>query len=162
MDAMRHQTQGHTGYGQQQGGYNYQQPLPEQHRGMQGGFMDEIREIAYGRKPIPEELKAVVCAIVKEQTDGMLGQFGYSQQGMPGYEDSHQKYKETIEELRDAANVIEAEKKFDNHFSDLTSEDKKVLKTEVNRPSIKKLAQMVNMSPERFLEVKRGLKFKLK
>ena len=162
MDAMRHQTQGHTGYGQQ-GGYGYQQPLPEQHRGMQGGFMDEIREIAYGRKPIPEELKAVVCAIVKEQTDGMLGQFGYSQQGMTGYEGGqHQRYKEALEELREAPNPIEAEKKFDQFFTDLTPEDKKVLKQLINRPSTKKLAQMVNMQPDRFMEVKRGLEHKLK
>lgn len=151
----------HGGYGQQ-GEHEYRGSYGELHRGAQGGFMEELREWAYGRKAIPEEFKAVVCSIMKEQTDNMLGQYGYTQQGSEHGSEHHHRYKETLEELRDVPSIVDAEKKFDHYFSDLTSEDKKVLKAEVNRPSMKKLAQMSNMTLDRFMEVKRGLEHKLK
>ena len=118
-----------------------------------------FRSVAYGETPCPEELKQVILGVVGEQANGMLAQYGYHHQGG---DDQHHRYKEVLEELRDVPNVIEAEKKFDNYFSDLSLEDRKVLKQLVNRPSLKKMAQMVNMAPERFMEVKRGLEHKLK
>ena len=126
--------------------------------------MHEIIEMAHGRKPIPEELKAVVCAITKEQTDRMLEQYGYTQSAHEGGHDSehHRRYKAALEELRDIPNVTEAVKRASQFFDDLTEEDKKVLQQILNRPSYKKMAQMVNMPPERFMEVKRDLERKHK
>lgn len=163
MDYMRQQTQGghfggyqpHGGYGGYHGSYN------DPHKGTQGDFMEEIYEMAHGRKPIPEELKAIICTVVKEQTDSMLGQYGYTQHGQPGRE-QHLRYKEILEELRDVPNVTEAVKRATQHFDDLTEEDKKVLQQILNRPSYKRMAQMVNMTPERFMEVKHDLERKLK
>lgn len=151
----------HGGYGQQ-GGHEYRGGYGEPHRGAQGGFMEELRDWAYGRKPVPEEFKAVVCSIMKEQTDNMLGQYGYTQQGGAGGDEHHHRYKEALEELRDVPNVMEAVKRAGQYFDNLTEEDKKVLQQILNRPSYKKMAQMVNMAPERFMEVKRGLEHKLK
>lgn len=91
----------------------------------------------------------------------MLAQYGYSQQGS-GYDDHHRRYKETLEELRDVPNVTEAVKKAAQHFENLTDEDRKVLQQILNRPSYKKMAQMVNMPVDRFLEVKHSLEQKLK
>lgn len=158
MEAMRHPF-GFQQHGYGQGGKGY---------GEQVDFMGEIREMAHGRKPIPEELKAVICAVTREETDRMLGQYGYTQGdhsgGHSGVHDSehHRRYKETLEELRDVHNVTEAVKRATQHFDDLTEEDKKVLHQILNRPSYKKMAQMVNMTPERFMEVKRELERKLK
>ncbi|MBR4007841.1 hypothetical protein [Fibrobacter sp.] len=123
-----------------------------------------FRSVAYGEQPCPEELKQVILGVVGEQANGMLAQYGYTQQGGEWGNDParHHRYKEVLEELRDVPNVIEAEKKFDHYFSDLSPEDKKVLKQLINRPSTKKLAQMVNMQPDRFMEVKRSLEHKLK
>ena len=154
MEAMRSPySLHHSGYAQ--GGKGY---------GEQCSCMHEIIEMAHGRKPIPEELKAVVCAITKEQTDRMLGQYGYTQGGHTSSQSSehHHRYKETLEELRDIPNVTEAVKRAGNYFDDLTDEDRKVLQQILNRPSYKKMAQMVNMTPERFMEVKRELENKLK
>ena len=140
----------HSGYGQ--GGKGY---------GEQVDFMGEIREMAHGRKPIPEELKAVVCAITKEQTDRMLGQYGYTQSGHSGGHsgdpERHRRYKKTLEDLRDITSVTEAVKRAEQHFDNLTDDHKKVLHQILNRPSYKRMAQMVNMSPERFMELKSEL-----
>jgi hypothetical protein len=163
MDFMRQQTHGgHFGGYPQQGGYGYHGGYNEPHRGAQGDFMEEIREMAHGRKPIPDEFKAIICAVVKEQTDSMLGQYGYTQHGGQHGGEQHIRYKETLEELRDIPNVTEAVKRASQYFDDLTEEDKKVLQQILNRPSYKKMAQMVNMTPERFMEVKRDLERKLK
>lgn len=158
---MRNPHSGYRGGYGQQGGYESPGGYGEPHRGMSSGFMEELREWAYGRKAIPEEFKAVVCAIMKEQTDNMLGQYGYTQQGGsdPG---RHHQYKEALEELRDVPNVADAVKRAPQYFDNLTEEDKKVLMQILNRPSYKKMAQSVNMTPERFMEIKRGLEYKLK
>ena len=147
--------------GGEQSGHEYRGGYGDPHRGAQG-FMEELREWAYGRKAIPEEFKAVVCSIMKEQTDNMLGQYGYTQQSSEHGSEHHHRYKETLEELRDVPNVIEAVKRAGQHFEGLTEDDKKVLQQILNRPSYKKMAQMVNMPPERFMEIKRGLEAKLK
>lgn len=137
-----------------QGGYGYQHGYSEPHKGSQDGFAAELRDMAYGRKPIPEEFKAVVCAIVKEQTDSMLGQYGYSQHGHGHHDDSDlQRYEETLEELREVPNVTEAMKRSGQYFDDLTDEDKKVLQQILNRPSNKQMAKMANMQHERFMEI---------
>lgn len=154
MEAMRSSySLHHSGYGQGEKCY-----------GEQCSCMHEIIEMAHGRKPIPEELKAVVCAITKEQTDRMLEQYGYTQSAHEGGHDSehHRRYKAALEELRDIPNVTEAVKRASQFFDDLTEEDKKVLQQILNRPSYKKMAQMVNMPPERFMEVKRDLERKHK
>jgi hypothetical protein len=162
MYFMRQQTQGgHFGGYPQQGGYGYHGGYNEPHRGAQGDFMEEIREMAHGRKPIPEEFKAVICATVKEQTDSMLGQYGYTQQDHHG-SDRHRRFKETLEELRDVPNVSDAMGKANQYFETLTEEERKVLHHLVNRPSIKKMAQMSGLSPERFLELRHSLEQKIK
>lgn len=122
-----------------------------------------FRSVAYGETPCPEELKQVILGVVGEQANGMLAQYGYTQTGMPGgHDDLHARYKATLEELRDIPNILDAEKRFDAHFNDLTPEERKVLKAIVNRPSIKKLAQTVGLPPERFTEIKHQLQYKLK
>lgn len=163
MDAMRQPHGGQQGGFVPQGGYGYQHGYVEPHKGLQDGFAAELREMAYGRKPISEELKAVVCAIFKEQTDSMLGLYGYSQHGQgPHGGSEHQRYKETLEDLRDIPNVTEAVKRAGQHFDNLTDDDKKVLQQILNRPSYKKMAQMAGMPYDRFMEIKRELEHKLK
>jgi hypothetical protein len=183
---MNYNNQYQGGYGQQypQGGYGGAQ-YPQhggQFRTPQVGYMGGLhnrpqqsgehesvlaffRAVAQGERPCPEEIKAVILGVVGEQANGMLAQYGYSQQGGGEWGNDpgrHHRYKEVLEELRDVPNLIEAEKKFDHYFSDLSPEDKKVLKQIVNRPSYKKMAQMVNMTPDRFMEIKRSLEHKLK
>lgn len=155
LEAMRHPF-GFQQHGYAQGGKSY---------GEQGDFMEEIREMAHGRKPIPEELKAVICAVTREETDRMLEQYGYTSSGQYGQHhnsDLHRKYKETLEELRDIPNVTEAVKRASQHFDDLTEEDKKVLQQLVNRPSLKKMAMAASVTPARFMEIKHELERKLK
>ena len=154
MDAMRQPQGGHHGGHSQHGGYGYQGGYGEQHHGYQRDFAEELRDMAYGRKPISEELKAVVCAIMKQQADNMLGQYGYSQHGQGHHDDSDlQRYEETLEELREVPNVTEAMKRSGQYFDDLTDEDKKVLQQILNRPSNKQMAKMANMQHERFMEI---------
>lgn len=164
------------GYGQQpsamgfhsqgghMGGQQHQYGRPPHQSGEHESVLAFFRAVAQGERPCPEELKAVILGVVGEQANGMLAQYGYTQQGGEWGNDPgrHHRYKEVLEELRDVPNLIEAEKKFDQFFSDLTPEDKKVLKQLINRPSMKKLAQQVNMTPDRFMEVKRSLEHKLK
>ena len=178
---MNYNNQYQGGYGQQypQGGYGGAQ-YPQhggQFHSQQGGYMGGLhnrpqqsgehesviaffRSVAQGERPCPEELRAVIQGDVGEQANGMLAQYGYTQQG--GGDEHHHRYKEALEELRDVPNVVEAVKRAGQYFDNLTEEDKKVLQQILNRPSHKKMAQMVNMAPERFMEVKRGLEHKLK
>lgn len=177
---MNYNNQYNGGYGQQypQGGYGGAQ-YP-QHGGQfhsQGGYMGGLhnrpqqsgehesvisffRAVAQGERPCPEELRAVILGVVGEQANGMLAQYGYTQMG--GGDEHHHRYKEALEELRDIPNVVEAVKRAGQYFTDLTDEDKKVLQQILNRPSYKKMAQLANLAPERFMEVKRGLEYKLK
>lgn len=178
---MNYNNQYNGGYGQQypQGGYGGAQypqhggQFHSQQVGYMGGLHNRpqqsgehesvisfFRAVAQGERPCPEELKAVILGVVGEQANGMLAQYGYTQQG--GGDEHHHRYKEALEELRDVPNVVEAVKRAGQYFTDLTEEDKKVLQQILNRPSYKKMAQMVNMAPERFMEVKRGLEHKLK
>lgn len=119
-----------------------------------------FRAVAYGEMPCPEELKQIIIGVVGEQANGMLAEYGYTQQG--GMPDSHARYKETLEELRGIPNVTEAVKKASQKFEGLTEEDRKVLQQILNRPSYRKMASMVNMPLERFMSVKHGLEHKLK
>lgn len=145
-----HSQGGHMGGNQ---GYQRRDNEPEQ-------VLCFFREVAEGKRQCPEELRAVILGIVGEQANGMLAQYGYQQQG--GDPEHHHRYKETLEELRDIPQVTEAVKRAGQYFENLTDEDKKVLQQILNRPSYKKMAQMVNMTPERFMEVKHGLEWKLK
>lgn len=145
------------------GGPHYGHIQPQPRHGEHDSVMEFFRSVAYGQRPCPEEVKQVVLGIMSEQANGMLAQYGYTQTGMPGgHDDLHARYKATLEELRDIPNILEAEKRFDAHFNDLTPEERKVLKAIVNRPSIKKLAQTVGLTPERFTEIKHQLQYKLK
>jgi hypothetical protein len=145
LEAMRHPF-GFQQHGYAQGGKSY---------GEQGDFMVEISEMAHGRKPIPEELKAVICAVTREETDRMIEQYGYTQSAHESGHDSerHRRYKKTLEELREITSVTEAVKRAEQYFNNLTDDHKKVLHQILNRPSYKRMAQMVNMSPERFMEL---------
>lgn len=158
----------HFGYGQSQypqhGGYGMGMPSTQGgYMGGQHGYEQVLgffREVAEGKRQCPEEIRAVILGVVGEQANGMLAQYGYQQQG--GNPEHHHRYKETLEELRDIPQVTEAVKRASQHFENLTDEDRKVLQQILNRPSYKKMAQMVNMTPERFMEVKRELEWKLK
>lgn len=141
------------------GGQQHQYGRSQHQNGEHESVLAFFRSVALGERPCPEELRAVILGVVGEQANGMLAQYGYTQQGGG---DQHHRYKEVLEELRDVPNLIEAEKKFDQYFTDLTPEERKVLKQLVNRPGIKKLAQMTNVTPERFMEIKHGLQYKLK
>lgn len=147
-----HSQGGHMG-GQQHG---FQQRREGEHEDVLAFF----RSVAYGERPCPEELRQVILGVVGEQANGMLAQYGYQQQG--GNPEHHHRYKEVLEELRDIPQVTEAVKRASQHFDNLTDEDRKVLQQILNRSSYKKMAQMVNMTPERFMEVKRELEWKLK
>lgn len=144
------------------GGQQHQYGRPQHQNGEHEKVIAFFRSVAYGETSCPEELKQVILGVVGEQANGMLAQYGYTQQGGQYGGDQHHRYKEALEELRDITNLADAEKKFDNYFIDLTTDDRKVLKQLVNRPSIKRLSQMAGMPPERFMEIKRGLEHKLK
>ena len=69
-----------------------------------GGFDAYIEDMANGRKPISDEFKAVVLAVVKEQTDDVMAQHGYTHHEQESYDkELHRKFKEKIEHLRDLA-----------------------------------------------------------
>lgn len=146
-----HSQGGHMG--SQHGGF---QPRRD---GEQEDILTFFRTVAYGERPCPEELKQIILGVVGEQANGMLAQYGYSQNA--GYDD-HRRYKEALEDLRDIPNVTEAVKKAGQMFEGLTDEDRKVLQQILNRPSYRKMASMVNMPLDRFMSVKHGLEQKLK
>lgn len=167
---MNYNNQYQGGYGQQYPQHGGQFHAPQvgymgglHNRPQQSGEHEKViaffRSVAYGETPCPEELKQIILGVVGEQANGMLAQYGYHQQGG---DDQHHRYKEVMEELRDVPNLTDAEKKFDQYFVDLTPDDRKVLKQKVNRPSNKKLAQLTNLTLDRFLEIDHGLPYKLK
>ncbi len=124
-------------------------------------FRDVLREAAYGRGEIPEELKIVILEVVKEQADSMLaGQGYYPEHGGHGGE-LHHRYKEVLDKLREIPSAMEAVKQFNKYFENLTEEDRKVLTQLIQRPPLKKQAAAAGVSPERFCEVDAELPYKL-
>jgi hypothetical protein len=133
--------------------------------GEQGGdFWDVLREAAHGRRPIPEELKIVIEEVVREQTERMLAGQGYypAAGGNEHGGELHHRYKEVLEKLREIPSAMEAVKQFGKYFDDLSEEERKVLTQLIQRPTIKKQAAAAGVSPERFMQLKHELQYKLK
>ena len=138
----------------------------QRHGVEQGGdFWDVLREAASGRRPIPEELRLVIEDVVRDQTERMLAEQGYiPAEGSKGGHGSelHHRYKEVLEKLREIPSAMEAVKHFGKYFDDLSEEERKVLTQLIQRPTIKKQAAAAGVSPERFMQLKHELQYKLK
>lgn len=126
------------------------------------GFDECITEMAYGRKPISDEFKAVVLAVVKEQTDDVMAQHGYTHHEQESYDkELHRKFKEKIEHLRDLA-PTDALRAIDEHFKNVTPAQRKVLQVLSQECSKRKMAEKAGMSVEDFMKHKHELEKQLK
>lgn len=120
-------------------------------------FEEYIFEVAHGRKPISEELKAVVLAIVKEQADGVMAQHGYMSQEVEDYDkEAHRKFKETVEKMRDMT-PTEAARAIDEYFSNVTPRQRKVLQVLSQECSERKMAEKAGISLEDFMKCEHEL-----
>lgn len=125
-------------------------------------FEEYISDVAHGRKPISDELKAVVLAIVKEQTDDVMAQHGYVTHEHDDYDKTaHRRFKETMEKMRDMS-PTEAARAIDEHFSNVTPHQRKVLQVLSQECSKRKMAEKANMSLEDFMKYKHELEKQLK
>ena len=127
-----------------------------------GGFDAYIEDMANGRKPISDEFKAVVLAVVKEQTDDVMAQHGYTHHEQESYDkELHRKFKEKIEHLRDLA-PTDALRAIDEHFKNVTPAQRKVLQVLSQECSKRKMAEKAGMSVEDFMKHKHELEKQLK
>lgn len=132
------------------------------HGGGHVGVEEYISDVANGRKPISEELKAVVLAIVKAQADDVMAQHGYTSHEHEDYDkDAHRKFKEKVERMRDMS-PTEAARAIDEHFSNVTPHQRKVLQVLSQECSKRKMAEKAGMSVEDFMKHKHELEKQLK
>lgn len=132
------------------------------HGGVHVGFEEYIFEVAHGRKPISDEFKSVVLAIVKEQADGVMAQHGYMSQEVEDYDkEAHRRFKEKVEKMRDMT-PTEAARAIDEHFSNVTPHQRKVLQVLSQECSKRKMAEKAGMSVEDFMKCKHELEKQLK
>lgn len=146
------------GYMSQGGGYNAQHgPY-----GSQGG---QYGELLYSR-----EFAEAVKRVSRETMDELLAGQGYfpSHGGMQGGvfggqgDPVHARYKEVLDEIRDAPSG-EQHKLVEARFENLTPEERKLIMAALAPEcSTRKLAAKAGLPVERFLELKHGLKYKLK
>lgn len=142
-------TQGH-GWGQQHGPQNHE-------------FEAMLHSDAFAN---------AVMRVCGERMEAVLASQGYfpaGMQGSAGYGDyapqydmgKHRRFKEVMEEIReapssDAARLIEA------RFANISPEERKLLMVLANECSKSKLASKAGIPLERFMELKHGLEHKLK
>lgn len=145
---------GGNGYNQPSGGYEGQ-------HGYRGG---QYGELLYSR-----EFAEAVKRVSRETMDELLAQQGYfpggmqgGMQGGTGGDPVHARYKEVLDEIRDAPSG-EQHKLVEARFENLSAEERKLLIAALAPEcSTRKLAAKAGLPVERFLELKHGLKYKLK
>lgn len=108
-----------------------------------------------------------VKRVCREEMNGVLAQQGYypgggqGQQGEHGSE-LHRRWKETLDEIRDAP-TAEQHKLVEQRFEGLTPEERKLLMAALAPEcSTRKLAAKAGLPVDRFVELKHGLKYKLR
>lgn len=132
------------------------------HQQMHGNVEGFFEEMAYGKKQIPDTVKAVVLAVVKEQADDVMAQHGYTTHEDEGYDKSrHRKFKETMEKMRDMS-PAEVSRAIDEHFSNVTPQQRKVLQVLSQECSKKKMAEKAGIDKEDFMKIKHELEHQLK
>lgn len=121
-------------------------------------------EWASGKQPIPDAVKAVILYVLKENTDHIMSSHGYvstDHQSAPYDMARHRKFKEVIEELKDAPS-LEVDKLIAERFHGLTPEEHRVIKTDVQGRSKRKKAELSGVgSKDRFLELMHSAESKL-
>jgi hypothetical protein len=118
---------------------------------------DYFRRMSEGRTNVPESL----CEVVASGVHMYMGNSGCGSQG-----DSHNRYKEAIERIREANSMQEKEKLMKEYFGDdLTEDEKVVLRDMATMKSYRQKAREKwgnNASMERWMEARKSLKHKFK
>lgn len=138
----------------------------DRHDPRQGNdILTYFRALAEHRMPIPDEIADVILEVVRERMNNVLADYGYkSDHGEHGghYSDQHKRFKEVLEDLRNA-DQKETAKRIDEHFRDLRPEERKLLTILAQERSKKQIADSAGLpSVSRMLEIKRELENKLK
>lgn len=128
-------------------------------------FSEEMKKywrgLSDGSIEVPEDMAKAMCLMVAEavKEHGLNSEDGAAY----GYdEQEHEKYKETIERLREAP-ANEKQKLMSELFEgDLDDDERAVLKTMAEMKPYKRLAMEKGMSLERWKAAKKRLKHKLK
>lgn len=112
-----------------------------------------------------------VMRVCNEKMEEVLARQGYFPAGMqgagygaysPGYDmDKHRRFKEVMEEIREAPSA-DAPRLIEQRFANISPEERKLLMVLASECSKTKLASKAGMPLERFMELKHGLEHKLK
>lgn len=159
------------GHGWPQQGGGYMSPgggYGPQH-GPYGGHGGQYGELLYS-----EEFAEAVKRVSRESMNELLAQQGYfpggpgqggwmpgMQHGGQGGDPAHESFKEVLDEIRDAPSS-EQHKLIEARFENVTPEERKLLMALAGDCSKRKLAAKAGLPLERFMELKHGLKYKLK
>jgi len=158
------------GWGQGGGGYMGQGGGYEGVQAQRGGHGGQYGELLYSA-----EFAEAVERVCREKMNGVLAQQGYfpgggggqggwmpGMQGGQGDDPLQARYEEVLDEIRDAPSG-EQHKLVEARFEGLVPEERKMLiASEAPECSIKKKAAKAGLPVERFLELRHGLKYKLK
>lgn len=142
-------------------------PMPGMRHGGHQDVEGYFNRLADGRvENVPDSIKVVMLAVVKEYMDAVMSRHGYVTEEAAAEEccydkETHREFKEKVEEMREL-NSSQVPAFIDAHFEGLTSGERRVLMAEANLPSKRKRAENISMSKEHFMELKHAAEKKMK
>lgn len=148
------------------GAGNPRNPMPRRsfHHEMEQYFSD-IRD---GKAEVPDAMAEAMCVAAMqaishymtkhEAMEQTLAEYGES----AGHSERHKKFKEAVDKMRDANNAQEVQRIIDEHFENLTTEEKNCLHQMAKAFSRKGNADALRVSVDMWEQIKKNAETKLK
>lgn len=157
------------GFNPQQSTGQHHYGMPQQEQGVNGSHREQLkqymRDICNGTEQMPPELMQVVCMAAAEAVQEYMGnERGGSQQRYSAGEysdDSHEKFKESIEKIRKTPHMQEKMRLITECFPQVqqgTAEHRVLVDLVTKVPSIEQRANALQMKPEQYKAAKHKLK----
>ena len=115
-----------------------------------GRFWAEVKN---GSRKVPEAMACGLCEVVNTIVEERMK---HHAEGGAEHE-LHSHYHETLEKLRGASGAMEKQRLMNEHFANLTENEKKVLMYRANMKPMSQVARELGMSVEEYCAAKKNL-----
>ena len=122
---------------------------------------DFWREVNDGKREIPQGMAEGICTMVNTMLDVRLAGNDLCAAAITEHE-LHERYHKTIEKIRSVNGLAEKQRLVNEHFTNLTEGERKVLMYKVGLKPEQAVARELGMSEEAFCKDKKNLMYKHK
>jgi hypothetical protein len=122
---------------------------------------DFWREVNDGKREIPQGMAEGICTMVNAMLDVRLAGNDLCAAAITEHE-LHERYHKTIEKIRSVNGLAEKQRLVNEHFTNLTEGERKVLMYKVGLKPEQTVARELGMSEDAFCEDKKNLMHRLK